>query len=145
MNKVNKLNVNHFKFPKNHRGPREMPSRATCGPRVWGPALRTKHCQSKMFQLQNTIDMNTFVQQFIFLFILFCFPVVLVFKSRSMAAQGTGRSQAVRLGGRAFSVIFCRVIGNDFSIFYRSSFHCPQIFYWPQPYLCSGVPDRGAV
>jgi len=35
--KLNNLNINYLKLPIKHCGPHKMPSRATCGPRVWDP------------------------------------------------------------------------------------------------------------
>jgi len=33
------LNINYMKIPKTYPGPHKMPSRATCGPRVWDPCF----------------------------------------------------------------------------------------------------------
>jgi len=33
------MNVNYLKIPPKHRGPHIMPSRTTCGPRVWDPGV----------------------------------------------------------------------------------------------------------
>jgi len=35
VNKLNNVSVTYLKIPKKHRGPHKVPSRATCGPRVW--------------------------------------------------------------------------------------------------------------
>jgi len=43
VNKQNNLNVNYFKIPKKHSGLHKMPSRATCGPRVWDLRIHSRY------------------------------------------------------------------------------------------------------
>jgi len=43
------VKVNYLKIPKKHRGPNKIPSRATCGPRVWGPY------STPMFSMYNML------------------------------------------------------------------------------------------
>jgi len=43
VNKQDDLNMNYFKIPIKHRGPHKIPSRATCGLRVWGPSIHSRY------------------------------------------------------------------------------------------------------